>query len=218
MGPQTETKHRSTGHGRVLQRLIHRQRPDLILKRHIRAIGRPRLSRAVDHDLDSRSTIVIHDGQVSGSKREGASQARRGLLGAASWQMRQASMACFRGTLFESRGGWDNRRRKELTMSVFVHHFIRCILLPRQTAWAAIAVVRALKKKSKPPRSIHLCPLCAIWRIKKFLVTWSPFCFSHPQDVCHWISDFLHGLRQSAARIHWRCKCDSALHGLRDSQ
>lgn len=58
---RTKAKHGSTGHGRVLQRLIHRQRSGVALERHIRAIGLLRLGRAVDDDLNVRTAILVHN-------------------------------------------------------------------------------------------------------------------------------------------------------------
>lgn len=68
-GVRTEAKDRRTGHGGVLERLVYRQRPGVVLERHIWRIGLLRRTVAIDDHLDRRMSIVIHDGEVEKGRR-----------------------------------------------------------------------------------------------------------------------------------------------------
>lgn len=90
-----------------------------------------------------RKVLVEGGGPCSGQ--------RHGKCGGHLWHASEG-----RYTNFEANG-------TELTMSIFIHHLIRSTLLPRQTACAAIAVVRAFQKKSPSrPRASSNVRCCAI--------------------------------------------------------
>lgn len=89
--------------------------------------------------------------------------------------------------------------------------------LPRPPARVSRWSVHFREKKKSIPHGILIRPrLCNIGD-RFYSYPLSQFCYIF-HDVCYWILDFLHGLRQSAARVHRRCQCDPALHCLRSSE
>lgn len=117
---------------------------------------------AVDDDLDSRSSIVIHDGQLSGSKREGASQRRRRLLGAASWQIAASIYGMLPEYLIPilSRMGQPTQdgAHHERIRSSF--HLIHLTAAPDRLD--AYHSGLCSQKKSKPASEYLRRPICAI--------------------------------------------------------
>lgn len=90
-------------------------------------------------------------------------------------------------------------------------------VLPAFTARSRvdIAVVRASKKKDRIALEAHILTIADFCPNSED--SYAVALFS-AQNVCHWVFDFLHRLRQFAARVNRKRKCDLTLQCLRNSQ
>ena len=111
----------------------------------------------------------------------------------------------------------ENTRQGELTMTIFVHHFLQSTVLPPGTAPGDRGGPCA-QKKVQAAISVSIARFCAIQQFSRSFRARPVVLLISLQHVCHRLPDLLHRLRQFAARINRRRQCDSTLHGLRNSE
>lgn len=182
------------------------------MQRHIGCIGRLRLRMLAINDNLDRGSILIHRGRG----RYGEVRVTEGsLLGAESWQTRRSSMACSHSRDSASSRSPSTGRSSCWPSLSIISIWAACFARFHRPIAGDIAVVRASKKKDRIALEAHILTIADFCPNSED--SYAVALFS-AQNVCHWVFDFLHRLRQFAARVNRKRKCDLTLQCLRNSQ